>query len=381
MASTQRVKLMARGLTECGADVTVLCTQVTERLPSIENTDVQGTFGQVRYEYTTGTTIRSESFLVRRWVELKGISVAIRRLVELKRQRRLDCVYYYGNMLVSTFGRWVFYLTAQILNLPLITEVCERPWTLIRENSYGSFRISPLWGVSGAVVISAFLEQWARQEAEQLNKEIAILKVPILVDVYEQKPSEYSSGSPKVLFAGSPGYDQTLTFILEAMKHVWKSHPECQLVITGCRSSDPAGEWLANSIRVHNLEGLVELAGYLTRQELLERYSQASALLIPLFNDLRSKARFPTKIGEYLASCRPVVTNDVGEVSRYLVDNINAYICVPGEANLYGQKIVEAIDNPRVAARIGLEGRRTAEQYFHYSIHSKRLGDFFRKLC
>jgi len=60
-----------------------------------------------------------------------------------------------------------------------------------------------------------------------------------------------------------------------------------------------------------------------------------------LFDDERSIARFPTKIGEYLAAARPVVTSSIGEVARYLEDATTAYLAAPGDAPAFGRKIVE----------------------------------------
>jgi len=48
------------------------------------------------------------------------------------------------------------------------------------------------------------------------------------------------------------------------------------------------------------------MAGFVPRPELLRLYRQSSLLLAPLFDDVRSEARFPTKIAEYLGSGRPV---------------------------------------------------------------------------
>lgn len=381
MASTQRVKLLAQGLVECGLDVSVLCTQVTERPPLIENKEVKGVYKGINYEYTTGRTIRSNYFLIRRWYELRGILLAIRRLAELKRKKKLCCVYYYGNILVNEPVRWIFYSIVRLLNLPLVIEVGERPWPLVKGSKKRLITLSPFLGIQGVVVISDFLKNWAEQEKIRMKKDMAILELPILVDLKKQRLTDFHPEKPYVLFAGSSAYDQTIQFILAAMTSVWNTHPECLLVITGCRPGEPASEAIIKFVNKQNLEGRVELAGYLSRLDLLQRYSQATALLLPLFDDDRSKARFPTKLGEYSASGRPIVTNNVGDVARYFIDKKNAYVCTPGSSSLYGQKIDEVLNNPEESIRIGLEGRRTAERYFHYSLHAQSFANFIKSLA
>lgn len=380
LAPTQRVKLLAKGLVECGLEVTILCTQASEQPHFVENKNVKGVYDGIRYEYTPGTTIRSNHFLARRWNELRGILVAIRRLMEMKRKKQPCCVYYYGGILANDPVRWVFYMITQLFELPLVIEMNERPWVLAQAGDLLTKQISPFWGVKGVIVISSFLREWAEQEKKRMNSHFRILELPILVDVDEQQPMNFDPENPYVLFAGSPSYDQTIQFILSAMTTVWKIHPECRLVITGCKPGEPVSESINKMVREQRLEGRIELAGYLSRSDLLLRYSRAIALVIPLFDDIRSRARFPTKIGEYLASGRPIVTTNVGEVARYFVDRENAYVCAPGNPNSYGRKIIEVLNNSEESIRVGVEGRQTAEKHFHYSIHTRRLANFFRLL-
>ena len=381
MAATQRVRLLACGLLESGIDVSILCTQVTERPPFIENQDTKGLHDGIHFEYTTGTTIRSNHFLIRRWHEIRGVLAGIRRLIEIKKTNRACCVYYYGNILVNEPGQWMFFAAIYLLKLPLVVDVSEKPWTISSDGIRGKNTLSPLWGAQAAVVISALLYKWAEQEKARLNREIAILELPILVDVREQKlAGSPQHEMPNVLFAGSPVYDQTIQFILDAMKIVWVGYPKCKLVVTGYRPNDPASKKIIKRVQDQNLEPCIELAGYLPRSELLIKYSMADALLIPLFDDIRSKARFPTKIGEYLASGRPIVTNFVGEAARFFVDRESAYMSASGDPTRYAEKIMEALSNREEATRVGLAGRRIAESTFQYSIHSRRLADLVKSV-
>ena len=52
-------------------------------------------------------------------------------------------------------------------------------------------------------------------------------------------------------------------------------------------------------------------------------YKNATAHLIPLSNSIQDTARFPNKISEYLASAKPIITTDVGEIKHYFKDMDN----------------------------------------------------------
>jgi glycosyltransferase involved in cell wall biosynthesis len=380
MAATQRLRLMARALVEQGIDVTVLVMWVSEQPPVIENTQVRGEWHGVRFEYTTGTTIRPRNFFARRWIELRGIVGALRRVIQFRRARPITCLYLYDAVMRMTIAHWLFILLARWLRVPIAVELNERPWSM-RENATRIERaISPLRGVQGAIVISDFLNEWVSSESARNHFAISVIQLPILVDVNEFTRRAVRCEPPVVLYAASPTYDESLKFILDAMSEVWQAAPQCRLVITGNHPILREKSETTGATGQLVTPGLIEQAGYLTRPELLEHYASASVLLIPLFDDVRSRARFPTKIGEYLAAGRPVVTNRVGEVARCLEDGINAFVCEPGDARLYGQTILKAIQNPARAHQIGLAGRETAERFFHYAHYQEVLAKFFELL-
>ena len=371
MAATNRVRLLARALQEAGADVRVLCLQAADRPPHVENTAVRGTYEGVAFEHAAGTTVRHRSFVMRRLIAAWGWTHGAARLVQLRREGHLDVVYLWGMDPPPSWRKWFYLALLKLLGVPIVEELNERPRHL--QATVIDRSISRLIDGSGYVSISEFLTQWVRGEAQRWGRSLEVIEVPIVVDVNEQTPTDYPGGEPLVVFAGSPVYDETIRFILAAMEHVWQAVPRCRLVVTGANPSDPAASWLMAEATGLRADSRVSVPGYLSRQELLQLYAYAHALLVPLFDDVRSKARFPTKIGEYLAAARPIVTTAVGEIPRYFEDQVNASVCAPGDPALYGAKIVALLNEPDLAAAIGRRGRDTAVERFHYALYSRSL--------
>lgn len=379
-APSIRVRLIARAMLEAGATVHVLCLQPSERPPTISNHQVRGTWHDVPYEYTCRTTVRSPSFIVRRLVELRGWLQGARRLVELRRAGQADCVY-----LWSVFGwrRPVVVGFVRLLGVPIVMELNERPASFIEGAPLAQRLVPELAGMAGVVSISSFLTRWARTQVAERSSRLSIVEVPILVDVTEQPEGALVSAlDPLVVFAGAPVYDETVVFIVRAMEHVWRHFPACRLVITGAREGDPVAVSLAKRIaRETGGDDRVRLAGYLPRRDLLRLYREASALLIPLFDDVRSAARFPTKIGEYLASARPIVTTRVGEIPRHFQDGVNAFVSEADDPEAYGLKICEALSDRERASAVGVAGRAYAVTHFHYGLHGTALVRFFGEVA
>lgn len=91
---------------------------------------------------------------------------------------------------------------------------------------------------------------------------------------------------------------------------------------------------------------------------------------------MQSESGFPTKLGEYLMSRTPVVVTDTGEISKFLYDNRNAFVCEAGNANKFAEKVISALTNYEQAKIVGLEGRKTALEHFSYKKQGEKLSAF-----
>ena len=381
MAATNRLRLLTRAMAEQGATVRVVSVLPSGRAQAARNLVRRGQDGDVEFEYLARSPIKAGSFAGRRYDEALGWAFAPLRLLELRRAGRLDAIYLWPRTHEWTWMRQVLLGMARTIGAPVVLEASERPWSLAESQTPVERRVSPLAGIDGVVAISDYLASWVAGEAQRIARDVRVLQVPILVDPDEQTPSPYPTGTPLVVFSASPAYRTTAEFILEAMSIVWNRHPACRLAITGIAPDTVEGHWLRDLQAAGELDARVELRGRLSRAALLELYQEAAVLLAPLFEDVQSLARFPTKIGEYLAAGRPVLTNAVGEIPRYFVDGINALIAAPGDTTAYADKIMQALDDPDAAAAIGRAGRTLSEGAFDYRTHGTALLEFFAGLA
>ena len=106
---------------------------------------------------------------------------------------------------------------------------------------------------------------------------------------------------------------------------------------------------------LHNLE----FTGFVEECELHRLMRGALALLAPLPETLKSESRFSTKLGYYLASGSPVVTNAVGDVGLYLQDGVNAFVAPKCNSHQIATQIELIINNPNHAEAVsGITGMR-----------------------
>jgi glycosyltransferase involved in cell wall biosynthesis len=81
-----------------------------------------------------------------------------------------------------------------------------------------------------------------------------------------------------------------------------------------------------------------------------------------------------------LASGKPVIATNIGEVSNYLSHSINAMIIQPDNIEELIQTIKYLILNPKDAFEIGLKGKSLAVKDFNAQIHTDRLIHFLKSI-
>ena len=372
MADTGRLRLYCKALASVDVSVRVLLTRVSETPPHVLNSESRGVVDGTPFEYTTGTPIRSDSFLVRRLVESRGALVAVTRLAALRCSGHCVALLAYVGTSRCTLRYVVLTAAARMMRIPVVLDLCEAPWTLLGDRRPWERFFSPLALTSGAITISGFLTSWASAEYASRHRDATATEIPILVDIDEVRPSPQLHSQQAVLYAASSSYDDALAFVLEAMRYVWSSEPQCRLVVTGI-APDELDRHLCRRAFTSRETALVIGVGRVSREELLQLYADASVCLAPLFDDQRSRARFPSKIAEYAAAGRPIVTSSVGEVRRYLVDGTTAFIAEPDDPVAFGRKILDVISDPENADEVGVRARALAEQLFDYRVHAARL--------
>jgi glycosyltransferase involved in cell wall biosynthesis len=235
---------------------------------------------------------------------------------------------------------------------------------------------------TGLLVISKEIEQRAQERAAMLNPRLTIHRLPSVVDfdhfcapVAPPQPGE--THMPNFVWCGSiDGWMTDIKFMLAALAHARLTHA-CQLTLVGGYSEANAAiikkeaaalglvvtEPRDSGVAYGDLsDGDVRLTGWVDLETLQACFRNAAALLLPLFDNERSRTRMPNKLPEYLASRKPVITSKVGDLQDFLVDGVNASIAKPGDSVDFARKMTALLTDPELATRIGIAGCQTCAQ-------------------
>ena len=156
------------------------------------------------------------------------------------------------------------------------------------------------------------------------------------------------------------GIDRTI----DAYRYVRKNI-KCQLILAGgAASDDPEGERILDSIyeETKNDEDIHILN--LSLEDRLENYMEVNALqrAADVIMQPSTKEGFALVITEALWKRKPVIAADVGAISLQIRDGVTGFFYQTPYKT--AQKIVYLLEHPRVAQRIGEDGRKHVQEHF-----------------
>lgn len=385
MAQTARMTAFARGLVVAGKRVLLLSlgtSEIPER--GILNQATKGRVDGIEFEYTSGATVRPDSFLTRRWLSVKGVVVASKRLISLSQHEEIEAIILFEDDLILAFWFWAI---ARLCKAVYLLEKSEHPLNKhpltgaegrLWQRAYTYFYLRVVYKLfDGVLVISeclrTYMAQWLRRGAR-------IVRIPILVDL-----EPFASAGPGcsldgryVAYCGTLNQpkDGVIT-LMQAFASIRSEFPDIKLCLIG--DSDGRASHLAE-FRGHaqalGLADSVIFTGAMPRGAIPPYLVHATALALARPSSRQASAGFPTKLGEYLATGRPVVVTRTGEIDLFLQDNESVYFAPPDDVAAFADRLRYALSHLAEADQVGQKGLEIARDNFDYRVGARQLQDF-----
>ncbi len=313
-----------------------------------------------------------------------GIFVfTIKAIVFLTKKRNKtakNILYHYHN---PDFYTIFLLLYARLIGYKIVFDIVEDVFTIQTENkslkskfrvySYRFFtkRLKRLG--HGFIGISDHIVD---QLSCNISKNEQILKLPISINkkdfLLETKKSD---NLIRLFYGGSFRNKDGLYYLLSAFDSLCSEYPQLRLLLTGRanRSDQILFDEKFSKLRFKHQ---VELLGYLEESDYYRTLLSCDIFCMTRVNSAFAKAGFPFKLGEFLATGKPVIATKIGEVPKYL-NSSNAYLIEPNSVTEIYQAVKYIISNPDEAAKIGYAGKVLALEEFENEKHSAKLLNFF----
>lgn len=377
-ASTARIRCYTKGLTLNNVKCNVIIPISVEKYgKSPINTEKEGFYDGTYYKYIAKSPQRGSNVFIRQYNDFIDY---IKTLLYIKKH------VHQGDIVIIYEGGVLWHrLCANIVHsvgAKAVMELNELPYgtesetkTNIRKRKEMLNKAFPLY--DGFLAISTALEQLALQ----YNPKAKTLKIPIITEDYPEPPANkekeiylFHSGSLSEQKDGILGMIEAFGEATQCISQPIKYY------LTGNLKDSPHAKEIKQIIKRYHIEDKIIFLGFLKEDKLREYQRNCYLTIINKYDTQQNKYCFSTKLAEYLAFKRPVIITNIGEASYYLKDNVNAFIVSPHNPHLIAEKIIEAINNPEKAKKIGEEGYKLVTEDFNCEFQAKRMIKFFHDL-
>jgi glycosyltransferase involved in cell wall biosynthesis len=268
------------------------------------------------------------------------------------------------------------------MNIPIVQEACEWwPGTANATalNAWMYKNIMFKWS-DGAIVISHAIQN--RINA-LVGSAYPVCMVPVLVDPAENtalttREAKDVSASPVLLWCGmADGYARDVYFLIDAMARLQSTAGNNSLLrIVGPCTKKFRDKLLSYANSKNIPAARLDIVGFVSDAQLWNYCTKADALLMPMWDDDRSITRFPTKLGQYLASGRPIITARVGEVKHFLSDE-TAMFYLPGDANSLAHSLDSVLSDPPLGEKLATRATEVVLPRVDYRSNAQQICKWF----
>lgn len=375
MALTNRILYLAKGVSKNGYDIGILCVRPTETWNCINNSNSFGVYEGISYKYAK-TQVRNKFFLKRRLNDLKSIFLSFFLILKEKKDKKVILVF---------FGHYPSYefllvLFCKLFQLSVSKEESEHPSVLFRQNKFGEFAYTFYIKVtyrmfSHIFVMTDNLLSFFKSKNISVNK-LHKLSNAIYLPLFEERSTcDICLALPSTYLAFSGTYNDNkdgIISFLEAFKIVNDKMHTIKLVVIG-DGNESERKLIHERIADLKLKNQVYLLGKVSSNLVPSILKKAQILISFRPPSLQADYGFPTKIIEYLSTGLPIVTTLTGELNKYLIDKLNAFI-IPCDNNVIASKIIlEVLNGYKESKTVGMNGFNLIKENFDAEKVSKRM--------
>lgn len=374
MAAVKRIIAYCKAWKKENIEVEIIIYTRTERYGiKPRNIIGHGIYETIPFRYIHDRPLR-ESFVLKRiwndWIDFWRLKHYLHEKLKAG-----DVVYSYGiNLkaqdLIQIIHDKKAYYFLELCELPFGTgdETKKR----IRNRKKLERNILPL--IDGIIVISDTLISYVKKYCSQCA---LITKIPILVEYDKYNMADHSEESviPYIFHSGTL-YEQKDGFLsmLKAFGKIVNDLPfDVKLISTGTPVGSKHETEIIKILQDYNISDKVVFTGYLNNEDVRNYLSKASFVIINKLPTQQNQYCFSTKLGEYMAASKAIITTNVGEAMNWLTHGENAYIVPTNDVEALGKAMKKLFLDKDLRKRLGIGANKACKTFFSIEANSGKL--------
>lgn len=311
-------------------------------------------------------------------VEVVGVLAATHQLLtpkmaaEVKKHYTKETVILiYGSPLMCMFlPRWHYNIFFECTEVPMYGKT-KGFWLRIKE----TIKLRLAKRATGMFVISKALKAYFVQRD---IKNISVINMFVDASRFDIETPEYIGKYIAYCGTISP-YKDGVDCLIKAFHIFHESHNDYKLKIIGRFENENSKQDVHALVESLGLDNAIEFTGLVSPDEMPNILKGASMLALARPNNVQAQFGFPTKLGEYLATGKPVVVTKVGEIGDFLIDGVNCRMAEPDNPQDFAEKMCWVANNSEEALEVGSKGKQLTNKEFSRLEQCRRALEFMEQ--
>lgn len=381
-ASANRIRGLVDGLCAEGHNVTI--ATVGGILRKGEKMSFKSSDDGLRIEYLSYSNhygylmSRLNTYFFDNSINLWGIGHRFRKLLKQK----YDIVWLTTNITVMRlYRRYNKFITeCTFVELNEFNDICEPKGNFLQRQKVSRSNRLFLDTIGKIDLLGVMTQTLIAHYKTMAKSEAKFLHLPMTVDFsrFKETPTYNEYKKPYIAFTGTMSNNKDgVDVLIKAFARIASDYPDYQLYLAGFWHYDVPmqDELIAN----YGLQERIHRIGVLSREQIPVFIGNATLLVLSRPDSRQAQGGFPTKLGEYLATGKPVCVTRVGEIPDYLEDNMSAFMAEPGDVDSFAEAMNRALCDNNNACRVGANGQKVAEKEFNALTQAHKLSVFFKE--
>ncbi|TVZ25589.1 glycosyltransferase involved in cell wall biosynthesis [Gillisia sp. Hel_I_86] len=232
---------------------------------------------------------------------------------------------------------------------------------------------------TGANHLLSVSEFTAKKTTElfSLKKEIEV--IPNSVDINYFKPNNTEIEPNTILYFGSIIRKKGILELAEIFNLIVEAKPTARLLFAG---KDVKDHFTGSSTKQLILDKLSPVAkkntaslGVLPYEKVLTQIGKAQVIVLPSFAEA-----LPMTWIEAMAMEKAMVTSNIGWAKEVMIDGITGFTVDPKEHQEYARKVLQLLENPKLAKEMGKSARQQVVAKFSTQVVVERNIEFYKSV-
>lgn len=196
---------------------------------------------------------------------------------------------------------------------------------------------------------------------------------PEFIALGDACPPPDPDAPPVILYLGGMERNRGAALLVEAFAEVLAQRPDARLLVVG-HFMPPSleGNISADTI-MRGIDHAVTITGRVPFERIGEYLAQATVGWVTWQPFAKNQKNVPTKLFEYMAFGRPVVSSDLPSTRPFVEDGVNGYLAAADDPRRHAEAILKLINDPTWSRAMGQAGKQMVKERFNWDSMTPRL--------